>query len=156
MTKEAAIICGRFLPDQIRGVTENFAMCGARVGLRTAPGSFMDFQFLNGGGYGTRYMLGSVSFRGDVEMYDVIGSMYIGGDLHFANRPVPDAATGSEQTDIFAGGHIGGAVAVDMSDSAYIRTDFQFNLNPGTSLFVGVSLVYRFDPAGEGEANQPK
>jgi hypothetical protein len=156
-TKEVSAVCGRMLPDQIRGVNENFAVCGGRFGFKSGNSSFMEFTGLGGGGFGTKYYQATGSIRGDMEMYDLIGSMYVGVDINWVTRAVPDSITGSDQSDIYAGAHVGGAFSGDINDSTYLRTDFKFNFNPGTSLFVGIALVFRFgggDNAGQGAGAQ--
>jgi hypothetical protein len=156
MTKEVAAVCGVFLPSDIPGITEYMSLCGARFGFKIGPKTTMEPQLIAGAGKSQRYILGSLSFRGDFQLDDIIGSVYGGPDIHYATAPITDP-TGlavGEQTNLYFGAHLGGAVWWEFSENFYLRTDLQFNLNPGTSLFVGFSLVMRFDPSS-GQDNSP-
>lgn len=148
---EVGIVCGVFLPNQIEGITEMMSLCGGRAGFKIGQKTFMEPQLLSGAGHAQRYMLGSLSFRGDVQFDDLIGSIYGGADVHYATQPTTTAgAITGEQTNVYFGFHFGGAIWLELSENLYFRTDMQFNLNPGTSLFVGFSVVLRFDPGTEG------
>lgn len=152
MSKEATFLCGPFLPNQIEGITESMPLCGGRLGFRTTQNRYLEFTVLSGASRAQRYILGSMSIRGDTAFDDIIASVYIGGDIHYPTRPFYDAVTGvatGDSTSIFFGGHIGGAMWAELTDGVYVRSDLKFNLNPGTSLFLGFNIVLRFDPTGD-------
>ncbi len=156
-TKEASFVCGPFLPNQIAGITELMALCGGRFGIKINQKTFMETMILSGSGRGQRYLMGSASFRADVAYEDIIASAYLGADIHYPTAPIYDSAglaTG-ETTSIYFGGHVGGAMWAQLGDSTYFRTDMKFNLSPGTSLFIGFSLVLRFDPGSDQENAGP-
>jgi hypothetical protein len=154
MTKEISAVCGTFLPNQIPGVTEYMGLCGGRFGLKIGPNTMLEPQVLAGAGQAQQYILGTLNFRGDVQIDDIIASYYGGADIHYATSPVVNAgAPDSQQTNIYFGADIGGALWWDMTDNLALRADLQFNVNPGTSLFFGVSLVLRFAPQGQETAN---
>lgn len=151
--REAGFVCGAFLPNQIDGVSELMSLCGGRVGFKLSPKTTLEPQLVGGAARAQRYILGSVSFRGDIQVDDIIGSIYGGGDIHYATSPVYSGTSASgEETKMYFGAHIGGAVWWECTDNLFLRTDLQFNVNPGTSLFVGFSLVLRFSTGGGGDS----
>ena len=155
MSTEAAFVCGEFLPNQIEGITELMPLCGARAGFKMGKKTFMEGQLVGGSARAQRYILGSFSFRGDLQVDDIVGSFYGGPDIHYATSPTyGTSGANGEQTKMYFGVHIGGAVWWEFTDNLFLRTDLQFNLNPGTSLFVGFSLVLRFG-AGGGDGGGP-
>jgi hypothetical protein len=152
MSREVGVVCGEYLPNQIPGITELMALCGGRIGLKVSDGLFFEPQLLAGAGHAQRYVLGSGSIRGDFQLEDFVISSDIGADIHYATQPIP---TGGEQTNIYFGGHIGGSIWFEFSKFFALRTDMQFFLNPGTSLFVGLAMEIRFSPeANQGNQNQ--
>jgi hypothetical protein len=153
MTREAGAICGVFLPNAIPGITELMPLCGGRAGFKIGHNTMLEPQMLAGSSKGQQYLLGSLSFRGDMQMDDLIGSFYGGGDIHYATAPVYTGTTAtSSETNIYFGVHVGGAIWWELTDNLFLRTDLQMNLNPGTSLFVGFSLELRFaSGSGGGE-----
>jgi hypothetical protein len=151
---EVAVVCGEFLPNQIPGITEMMSLCGGRAGFKIGQKTFLEAQALSGAGRGQRYILGSLNFRGDVQFDDLIGSIYLGGDIHYATQPDYTVSPTSEETNMYFGFHFGGAIWAEITENLYFRTDMQFGLNPGTSLFAGFALVLRFDPGGAG-GNEP-
>jgi len=153
MIHELSAVCGPFLPNQIPGITEYMALCGGRVGFKVGRNTMLESQVLAGAGKAQRYILGSLSFRGDVQLDDIIASYYGGADVHYATSPVFNAGTNTtESTSIYFGAHVGGALWWEMTDNLAFRGDLQFFFNPGTALFLGFSLVLRFDPQGQEAA----
>ena len=153
--REASFVCGNFLPNQIEGITELMPLCGGRYGMRLSPKTFLEPQILAGAARAQRYILGSVSFRTDVQFDDLIGSIYAGGDIHYATSPIFDVDPPSETTKLYFGAHVGGAIWAELADNLFFRTDLQFGLNPGTWLFIGFSFVLRFSPGGGQDNASP-
>lgn len=153
-TKEVGIACGEFLPSQIPGMSEVMGLCGGHLGFKIAPKTFLEPQLLAGAGKAQKYLLGSLSFRGDFQIDEMVGSVYGGGDIHYATTPVFNGgvATG-DSTNVYFGAHLGGAIWFDLTDNLYFRGDMQFLVNPGTSLFIGFGLVLRF--AGGSDQGAP-
>ncbi|MBK9294615.1 MAG: hypothetical protein IPM57_09240 [Oligoflexia bacterium] len=152
MSKEVSFLCGPFLPNQIEGITEGIPLCGGRFAFKTANNRYLEINFLSGSSKAQRYILGSLSIRGDTAFDDIIASVYVGGDIHYPTRPFYDPTTGiatGDSTSIYFGGHLGGALWAELTDGLYVRSDLKFNLNPGTSLFLGFNLVLRFDPSSD-------
>lgn len=154
MSHEIAAVCGTLLPNQIPGITEYMALCGGRAGFKIGKNTILEPQLLAGAGRAQRYILGSLSFRGDVQIDDIIASYYGGADVHYATNPVFNAGTNTtESTNVYFGAHVGGALWWDMTENLALRSDLQFFVNPGTALFFGISLALRFDPQGNDGAN---
>ncbi|MCC6278045.1 MAG: hypothetical protein IT289_09040 [Oligoflexia bacterium] len=151
MTKEASFICGEFLPNAIEGISELMTLCGGRFGMRLSPGTFLEPTFVSGAGKGQRYTMGSLSIRSDYALDDFIGSMFAGGDIHYATAPNYLVTPTGEETRIYAGFHVGGAIWWELNDVLYLRTDLKFNFNPGNSMLVMLGIVMRFDPASQND-----
>ncbi len=151
--KEASFFCGPFLPNQIKGITELMTLCGARLGFKINDNTWLESSFISGSGSAQQYKIGSLSFRTDVAYDDIIASFNIGGDVHMATQPLYDAFgnTSGDQSNIYLGGHAGGSLWAKINDALYLRTDMTFNFSPGTSLFIGFGLVFRFDPGSGGQ-----
>lgn len=152
--KEAGFFCGPFLPNQIPGISELMPLCGARVGLKVNENTWMEPSFLSGSGHAQQYRIASLGFRTDMAYDDIIASLYAGPSIHFATQPLVDAAGNSigDQTNIYIGGHLGGSLWAKINDVFYFRSDMSFYLSPGTSLYIGFGVVFRFDPGGSGES----
>jgi hypothetical protein len=148
MRNEAGFICGNLLPSAIEGITELMPLCGARLGFKVGQRTFMEPQFLAGAARAQRYIIGSLSFRGDFQYDDLIWSYYGGGDMHYPTRPDNNSVPPGESTNFYFGLHVGGAIMAELAESLYFRTDLKCNINPGSSLFIGFSLVLRFNPGG--------
>jgi len=130
------------------------SLCGGRAGFKIGHNTTLEPQLLAGAGKAQTYVLGSLSFRGDVQIDEIVASYYAGADVHEATSPVFNVgANTTDTTMIYFGAHVGGALWWDMSDNLALRTDLQFNFNPGTSLFLGFSIVLRFDPADQQAQN---
>lgn len=147
---EASVTCGQFLPNQIQGITEMMPMCGGRFGFKISKTSVFEGQGLGGAAVSQRYLIASANFRSDFGMEDFIVSAYFGGDIHYATAPIYNAnnVAAGESTNMYYGGHVGGAVWFEASDNVYFRTDLQFFLNPGTALYVGFGVVLKFGAGG--------
>ena len=155
MGREVGFVCGEFLPNQIPRITEMMALCGGHVGFKVADALFFEPQILAGAGHAQKYLIGSASIRGDFQVDDFILSADIGADIHYATEPANLLSSVASQTDIYFGGHVGSMLWWEISQFFALRMDMQFYLNPGTSLFVGVGLVMRFDPgSGSGNSSQ--
>jgi hypothetical protein len=157
MRNEAGFVCGNLLPSAIEGITELMPLCGARLGFKVGPRTFMEPQFLAGAARGQRYIIGSLSFRGDFQYDDLIWSYYGGGDMHYPTKPDYNTTPPGESTSFYFGLHVGGAIMAELAESLYFRTDLKANINPGSSLYIGFSLVLRFNPGGgaEGAGDNP-
>jgi hypothetical protein len=154
MSREVGFVCGEFLPSQIPGINEMMALCGGHVGIKVGDAAFFEPELLSGAGHAQRYIIGSASFRGDIQMDDFVVSSSIGADIHYATQPTNLSSAPGEQTNLYFGGHVGAALWWEFSQNFALRTDMQFYFNPGTSLFVGIGVVMRFAPEGQSQAGQ--
>lgn len=135
---------GSLLPNQIDGVTEILPSVGLRY---AAPMSFgvVDLGFTNAHAHGVDYKLISVSFRGDLApMPDLIALFYGGPDFHYYSRV-------NETRRVTQWGfHVGSGVEMHLGGPMYMRADMKFNMNPGTSLYIGFGFAIRVPDGGGG------
>jgi hypothetical protein len=137
---EYGVHTGPLLPNQITGVTEIMPMWGARVSFPSRK-AMIEVGLSNARAYGITMYDGSLSYRGDVTVESLTGIFYLGLDFNHITD-----ATGS--TQMVGGGHVGAGLMTLIGDSLWFRTDMKFNVNPGTSLYIGFGLVFRM-PGGE-------
>ncbi len=135
---------GSFLPNQIDGITEILPMWGVRYGLKTKRG------FIEGGAdfskaMGTRFSSLSLSVRGDIPVQSLVGHVSVGINMHQVIPP------GTEHTTYLGGGHVGGGIMALIGNDVWFRTDMKFNVNPGTSLYIGFGFIFRFSDGAAGE-----
>lgn len=133
---------GSLLPNQIPNVDEILSMWGARYGLKTGRGFFeMGAYFASG--YDAKLTQLSVSIRGDIPVESLVGEVFLGVDLNQVVSP------GSTETVYLGGGHVGGGVMALIAGDVWFRSDMKFNINPGTSLYIGFGFLVRL-PEGSG------
>lgn len=140
---ETGLLIGNLLPNQIGGVTEITGMGGFRAGYRLGPTSFGESTFISGNGHGVEWKNLSASIRMDIPVENFVGIAYVGPDMTYYKN-----ANSSSNRMIF-GGHVGGGIQVRMGGTAWLRADMKFGLSPGTSMFIGLGLNFRF-PGGGG------
>lgn len=138
---------GSFLPNQIDGITEILPMWGTRYGFKTKRG-FIEAGADFSKAMGTRFTSVSLSVRGDIPVQSLVGHVSIGIDLH---QVVPPGAT---ENTYLGGGHVGGGIMALIGNDVWFRTDMKFNVNPGTSLYIGFGFIFRF-PDGSAEGAVP-
>lgn len=131
---------GRMLPNQISDASEIFPQWGLRAGYGSLGEAFYEAQFHSGSGEGISWNQLSVSLRMDSPLETFWGSAYLGFDvINYTGT------TGSKHTT--GGGHFGGALLSLVSKDLWFRADMKFNINPGTSLYIGAGFVFRFGAA---------
>ncbi len=136
---------GPLLPNQIEGMSEILPVWGLLFATPFRRG-LLEFDLANSRGEGVVYYNAAVSYRYDVTLDEVTGMLSAGLDLHQWSSPPDDT------TRMVGGGHVGGGLLVPMGDSMWFRTEMKFNMNPGTSLYIGFGLVLRFpEEAGGAE-----
>jgi len=138
MNKEASLACALLLPGNVPGVPNMMDLCGGRYAFKIAPGAMLESQLLLGKSSGQSYYLGSFAYRGDMALNDLILSVYGGLDILDANQTW------------YMGVHAGGAIWWELTDTFFLRTDAELQINPGTSLLLMLSAVLRFDSGGGG------
>ncbi len=140
---------GSFLPNQIDGITEILPMWGARYGIKTKRG-FIEAGADFSKAMGTRFTTASLSIRGDIPVQSLVGHVSLGLDLHQVIPP------GSDGTTYLGGGHVGGGIMSLIGGDVWFRSDMKFNINPGTSLYIGFGFLFRFPESGAGEGAAPE
>jgi len=139
---EAGILLGNLLPNQIPGLTEVTGMGGVQAGYRISSVSFFESRFIVGNGHGANWKNLELSVRFDIPIESLVALVYLGGDA--VNY------TGVGQGDrIVFGGHLGGGVMSLLGGNTWFRADMKFASSPGTSLFIGFALLFRFS-GGQG------
>lgn len=135
---------GNVLPNQVPGATEIQPQWGLRMGLGTGGAGTGEFTFNAGNGeFGVRWKQVSASIRMDMPIEELVGIVYLGLDATMYESD-------SKSQTVLGGGHVGGGVMSLISKDLWFRADMKFNVNPGTSLFIGGGFLFRFGKAGEG------
>lgn len=135
---EAGALIGNLLPNQIGGVTEITGLGGMRVGYRVGTSSFAEATMLMGNGHGVEWKNVSVSYRMDIPVENFVGLAYVGPDITYYK------GANSSSNRIIFGGHVGGGIQTSLGGLTWLRGDMKFGLSPGTSMFIGLSLIFRF------------
>jgi hypothetical protein len=138
---EAGFHLGNLLPNQISGVDEIMALGGIRMGLRLAPLSYFEVGLISGNGEGVEWRNAHVDIRMDIPMENLLAVAYVGADAAYYK------GVGQGDKLIF-GGHAGGGIMGHVGGPAWFRGDMKFSFSPGTSLYIGVGLVFRLGAAG--------
>ena len=134
---EYGLMMGSFLPDQIDGVTEIQPFWGGRFGWSTGMRSSIELRALNSTAKGTKYNIGSISFRSELPSELMALMVYGGLDAHYYSIST------NEDFNSTGGVHVGAALTTLLGDILYFRTDMRFNFNPGVGLFIGFGFVVR-------------
>lgn len=139
---EAGALIGSLLPNQISGITEIMGLGGARVGYRLNSSVMGEAGAVMGNGHGAQFKDVFMSFRVDVPVENLVGILYVGPDLVYFR------GNGSKKDAIQIGGHVGGGVMAHAGGSLWVRADMKFNVKPGTSMYLSLSLMFRFGDSG--------
>lgn len=134
---------GRLLPDQINGLTEIISGWGVRYGMKTSRG-FIELGGNFHSGEGSTYNTISISMRGDIPVESLVAEVFGGLDLAQISTPLMG------ESSYMGGGHVGGGIMALIGGDVWFRSDMKFNINPGTSLYIGFGFVIRFAEGGAG------
>ncbi|MCB0355659.1 MAG: hypothetical protein KDD40_01550 [Bdellovibrionales bacterium] len=136
---------GNILPNQVPGASEIQPQWGLRLGFGLGGSGTTEFTANAGNGEGVMWKQASISVRMDMPIEELVGQVFIGGDITMYETQTQAAKT-------FGGGHVGGGVMSLISRDLWFRVDMKFNINPGTSLFIGGGFLFRFgSESGGGE-----
>ena len=138
---------GNILPNQISGVTEIQPQWGLRLGFGMGGAGTTEITANAGNGEGVKWKQLSVSARMDMPIEELVGIVFIGGDISMYETQTQEAKS-------FGGGHVGGGVMSLISRDLWFRMDMKFNINPGTSLYIGGGFMFRYgssEGGGSGE-----
>lgn len=140
-----SIHTGPFLPNQINNVTEIQPSWGLRF---TFPKNFgkasTDWGVTNSHAKGVDYFNYYISAKTEVPFQDLITVVYLGLDGH-------SYRTGLNNYTNDFGGHFGMGLITHLGGNTYWRMDMKFNVNPGTSLYLGFGFEFRSPPSKEEE-----
>lgn len=133
---EGGIVIGDLLPSQIPGLTEITGVGGVRGGYRLTPMAVAEAAFIAGNGSGAEYKNLAASVRLDVPIESFVGFMVVGLDI----TNYKGAGLGAKT---FGGGHMGGGIMTQLGGALWIRSDMKFTFNPGISMNLNFSLLFR-------------
>jgi hypothetical protein len=128
---------GTLLPNQIEGVTEMLPMWGARVGFPRKR-SIVELGGMHANSLGVTYTNASVSIKGMFPMEGIYGLVYGGLDGHYYKGPT------DTEFKMTGGGHLGGGLGAEVAEYLHFRGEMKFNVNPGTSLYIGFGFEMLF------------
>ena len=140
---EVGFHIGNVLPNQIDGVDEIFPQWGLRSGFRIAPNGFAEFGGTAGKGEGVEWSNLHVSLRLGLPIENLLGIVYLGGDVTYFKGI-------GRAKKMFGGGQVGGGLMSLIADAVWFRFDMKFNVNPGTSMYIGAGFMFRFPGGGGG------
>jgi hypothetical protein len=135
-TYEIGFHLGDLLPNQIPGVTEIMGMGGLRGGYRLSPVAVSELGFTTGNGDGAQYKNIDFGLRLDMPLDTLVGFVLLGVDITNYKGVGADPVTAG-------GGHIGGGIMTSLGGSVWIRSDMKFVFNPGISMYIDFSLLFR-------------
>ena len=137
---------GNILPNQVPGATEIQPQWGLRLGFGMGGAATTEITANAGNGEGVKWKQLSVSARMDMPIEELVGIVFIGGDI-------TNYETQGTEAKSFGGGHVGGGVMSLISRDLWFRVDMKFNITPGTSLYIGGGFVFRLGSSegGSGE-----
>ena len=134
---------GNLLPNQIEGVTEILGLGGVRAGTRIGNMSFAEAGLIMGNGSGVQWKNAHVDARIDIPVENLVALAYVGIDAYYYK-------VGSNSAKAAFGGHAGGGIHALITGSIWVRGDMKFSFSPGTSLYVGFGIEFRFPDGGAG------
>ena len=142
---EAGFHLGNLLPNQIGGVTEIMGLGGVRAGYRLGKTSYVETGLIMGNGSDAQWKNYHLDIRLDLPIEGLVALAYVGADSVYYK--------GRGQTDkLIFGGHAGGGIKMHLSGIAWFRADMKFGFSPGTSLYIGAGLEFRFGEVTQGGA----
>ena len=139
---------GGALVANIPGVDTTLSMVGLRAVWSNPYGNFEGGFFTGNGKGNVNYNIIDLNYRLDFPLAGMKAFALVGGHGDFYKES-EDAGAASK----FANGwHIGGGMIFDITQSFGLRGDFEWRFGPGTSLFTGISVIFRFAGGGGGGA----
>lgn len=133
---------GPMLPHQIDGLSEIMPIAGLNAGMSRGPG-IMEFGTYFSNAYGAAYYEFAFSYRYIMPIEGIEAGIFAGPSL------VRHRGENFDFRNIF-GAHVGAGGAVMIGSGILFRGDMKFNVNPGTSLYVGFALEVRTPLGGGG------
>lgn len=134
---ELGMLIGSLLPHQISGVSEIMGLGGVRGGMRFNPAGWLEAALAMGNGNGQSWRDLAVDVRMDIPVENLVGIAFLGLDA------IQYSGVGTSSTIGF-GGHVGGGIQANVGGPIWLRSDMKFQFNPGTSLTIGLSFLWRF------------
>ncbi len=129
---------GSLLPNQIRGVTEIQPVWGIRYGFPNGKKSLIEVGFGYSQAEGVQLLDSFARIRGDFPVEDLLMMAYVGGDIWYYS---PE----EEEFKVDFGAHFGGGFIAHIASNVAFRSDMKFQLNPGTSLYIGFGFEILLD-----------
>lgn len=128
---------GRLLPNKVDGASEILPLWGARIGYDFGTNFILEAGNASGNDEGVEWNNFYLSFRTNMEIQDLIGTVYLGFD--------GTKYQGTDGESHFLGGnHVGGGMLADLGEFVQLRLDMKFNIRPATSLYIAGGLQFHF------------
>lgn len=141
---ELGIHGGPLLPNRVAGVTEILSMVGVRAAAPTDKGMF-ELDFITGRGLGVVYHSASFDYRLDI-VNDYRPVFFLLGGHVDSFEPL------ERSQRIAFGWHYGGGITEKIAGPIHFRADFRHRFGPGSELYIGVGILYRF-PSSASSSN---
>lgn len=135
-TMDFGLTVGNILPNQIDGMTEITGLGGFHGAYRLNSFSFLEARYLGGNGSGASWQNVAMSGRYEMSVDAFVAAALVGLDVNYYG-----GNGASKQFTL--GGHAGGAILSQIGGSTWLRADMNFQVKPGTSLFIGIGLMFR-------------
>jgi hypothetical protein len=128
---------GDLLPNQIQGVSEIMSLGGIRGAYRFAQAGWIETGFMTGNEDGQTWRDLHGDLRMDIPVENLIAFATVGLDAVQYSGP-------TRSSILNLGGHVGGGIQVPIGGAFLFRSDMKFGFSPGTSLYIGFGLTWRF------------
>jgi len=139
LTNELGVFIGRVLPNGVDGAPEIFSLSGLRYSRAFSPASnsFWEVGGTFGDSRGVEWTSLFASLRMDIPIETFVALAYLGGDFtRYSSVDQPQTDEG--------GAHLGGGLMSNLGGATWWRFDMKLTSKPGTTLFFGLTLFWRF------------
>lgn len=134
---EVGFHVGNLLPNQIDGLTEIIGLGGVRLGYKLAPLTYAEAGLIMGNGAGAQWKDTHIDARMDIPIENLVALAYVGADMVYYSGV-------NTASRIIFGANAGGGMQMQISGGVWFRADMKFSISPGTSLYIGAGITYRY------------
>jgi hypothetical protein len=148
---QLGIFAGRALPHGISSTDDIFTLWGLRYSMpfgktdASGGGKFVDFGFIGGNGSLVHWGGVSVDVSLQAPFETLVGSVGLGIDA-------TQYSSDTTSTKVVFGEHFLGSVMSRLGGNSFLRFDMKFNSQPGTTVFIGLGVVFAFESDNAGGA----
>lgn len=133
-----SIHTGPLLPNSIPATDEILSGFGVRYGYPLFESTLLEAGYTGSNSDGVKYSDLHLSLRGQIPFQDLFVYGLLGADLIRIRGPL------SSDFTYYGGVHTAGGILAHIADTLFLRMEMRFNFHPGTILFFGFGLEYRF------------